>query len=263
MRREEECQIPIASIKNKTKDLKVVKVIFRKFLSEEDIAEEESKFIKFKIWLYKRASSSYNDGVEIWDHVELITPERERVSIRIDEEGVYCHQINGLHADYIDEVNELRYTLIFEFEITNEQENKLNKLINAHLGEKYSENVAYWNCFVNKAFFYSLPIKKQLMVNDWDNRRKRKKRWDCATLILRMMREIGILPKYVKGKEINILGLLVTDVAGLLLKLYKDCVLEKYGCILVVSKEIIKDENVYNELLYNFYKYGTKQKPTT
>lgn len=236
-----------------------IRVIFRTFPTEKELIaiQQTHPVLVKKIRQVKSFCIPENyKGLE-YDHVELITWDRRRISIRIGPEGVYCNQIDGLHKAYVDEMRRLRYKLVFVFKIDEKQKLWLEKFIEQHTGDPYSEGVLYFNCAMKRYCSSLTCIRDALMFDDWNFRHPPKtKRWDCVTLILRIMRSLNLLPEKYLGSKINILGLTSLDMALVLLFLYKNNALRNLEY--VISKEFMEEEE-WEEAIKKFHLYGTKQ----
>jgi len=255
------------------KKIKILRVIFRTF--DDKLFTKRYNFItSCNIWLTKLITIPlFYDGFE-YDHVELLTPQKQRVSIRMEKEdkysniptvGVYCLKRDGFDnvnkKNYKLEKSEQRYKLIFGFEITDRQEMELNTFINKHLGQKYSLYNANVNVLIQKlkkpldtltCKFGSTILKP---IDEYSSPRKQK-RWDCVTLIMRILHEIGIIPEFRKsGKKISLLGLSSFDMAMLLLDMYRNRDLP--SCVFVISNEL-QEEHDYKKGIETFYNTGSR-----
>ena len=181
----------------------------------------------------------------------------------VSDYNVSC--VNLKNMSFMEElgstVKDMRYKLVFCFEISDEQENKLNDFLGKHTSEPYSLNALYWNVLVNKTLC-CLPysVKKKLMVDDWNNSKREVKRWDCITLILRILCELEILPeKDDEGKDIPMLGLSAFDAAHMLLDLHLKGTIK---CYHVISRELAKSKKEleeWEEALSTFYHVISKK----
>jgi len=244
--------------------IKLVRVIFRTFDPKLSIKKHGIKnYLNIKLTKLFTTPLTY-DGPYKYDHNEILTPKRQRFSIRMEDEnlpvtGVYLINRNGFWDDKNQELLDQRYKLVFAFEVTDEQEEKLNEFIKAHKGEHYGLKNANWNFLMNKINKYVCGFNtEKWMIDDFYINTKKKKRmkWDCVTLAMRTLLEVGLIPEFRgNGKKVNLLGLSSFDMAMLLLEMYKDG--ELLQCKYVISRELL-DLKEYKKGLKLFYERGCK-----
>lgn len=257
-----------------SKNCKLVRIIFRTF-DKKIFTNRYNFWTSFMIWLTKIITIPWFYNGLKYDHVEALTPKKQRFSIRMEKGdpfglnppiGVYCLNKDGFDTDnskhYNLEKEERRYKLIFAFEITDKQEKELNNFIQKHLGEKYNLFNANWNVIMNKLKTITFGLSLKFLKDNYNDKSKVSKEWDCVTLIVRALFEIGIIPEYriplpgkIKRKQINLLGLSSFDMAKLLLSMYDNG--ELYTCRYVISPEI-QDPEDYKKGIDTFYRIGSK-----
>lgn len=205
-----------------------------------------------------------------YDHVELLTPRRERFSIRMEKKkkgnqygingvtGVYCKPKNNIDVLYDNETKNGRYKLVFGFLINDEQEKKLYNFIDSQKGSLYNLDVANWNFFMRQIAKLTRGLSKKLMIDQYNNQRLKNKTWDCVTLIIRALVSMNILPDLDEnGKKIKWVGYSGFDLARILIELYKRN--ELPNCEYVISSELQSGDK-YNESLEYFYKTECMEK---
>ena len=248
----------LKEIKNKN-SIKLVRVIFKSFDSNLNISRIGlKKYLNIILTKLFTTSLSYR-GPYKYDHGELLTPNRERFSIRSENPndgpvmGVYLlTRLRGFWDPKNQELLNQKYKLVFAFEITDEQDNLLYNFIKTHKNEKYSKKNANLNYLVRKIF----KKKKNWLINDYENKKRKNCKWDCVTLLMRCLKESQIIPEFRKnGENTPLLGLSAHDMAMLLLEMYqKD---ELLNCKYVISRELLSEKE-YKKGLKMFYKKGCK-----
>lgn len=246
------------SISNDVNEIEVVRVIFRTF--ESDLTKYGNIITIIIIWLIKLFTIPWCWKGNQYDHVEVLTPEKYRFSIRKEKKiegikltGVYClPQDEGFYRSY--DIKNRKYKLILALQLDIIQKEKLNNFIQNHKGEPYSLSVANWNVLVQK-FCFIKSLKKKLLIDDWNNKERKVKRWDCVTLIMRLLVELELLPKSKNnGEKIQLLGLSAFDMAMLLIEL---CNTKEMNKLYLVSKETMETKD-YKEGINLFYRFGSK-----
>lgn len=195
-----------------------------------------------------------------YGHSEILKPTRSRFSIRKENpndgpvEGVYLiSQSRGLNDPKNLELLNQKYKLVFAFVIDDEQNRTLENFINTHRNEKYSAKVANWNIIVRKIF---KKHSKKLMINDYENKKRKSFRWDCITLTLRCLVECQLIPEFRKdGSKTPLLGMTPHAAAMMLLDMYQKG--ELPHCKYLISKELLGEEE-YIKRLKLFYEKGCK-----
>jgi len=232
----------------------ILRVVFRTFDPIKNYRGTQMKINIFLTKLFTIPWYPFYKGFS-YDHVLILTPQKERFSIRIEDgdkkSGVYCIEQDGFYKS--DNVKNRKYKLIFAFSLSDDQLSRMQKFIVRHCGEPYSLKNANWNVLINKFFF----LPKSLQVDDWNNKQLKKKRWDCVTLAMRLLAELDIIPEFLpNGKKVNLLGLSALDMANLLIKLCKNNELDYY---FYVSKELMVNDEDYEQGIDFFYEEGSKQ----
>jgi len=243
---------------------KLLRVIFRTF--DENIwSSGRYKFItSLQIELTKIFTIPRNHQGFKYDHVEILTPKKQRFSIRMEKSdgihpvvGVYLIDKDGFDRAHHREKTDRRYKLIFLFEITDKQEEIMYKFINTHKSEKYGLNVANWNVFISKIIsLTSISCLKKLKINHYENETIINKKWDCVTLIIHLLSILGVIPEFdINGKTVDLLGVSSFNFANMLIEMYKNGRLPQ--CIFVISTELQTQKN-YKDCLDLFYKLGSR-----
>jgi hypothetical protein len=262
----------------KRRKIRLVRVIFKEFDSTRFIFRRFKTLTALNILLIKlfTVPIAYN-GPYKYDHVELMTPNRSRFSIRKEPKqdkfglnpkpmGVYLISKDGLgpNSPKLQEMTNQRYKLVFVFQITEKQERELYRFIDSTKGEQYSLRNANFNVICRKIF---KTKGEKLMFDSWKgggggrggggHSKKGKLRvWDCVTLIMRGLVEIGVVPEFgPDGKKTPLLGLSAHDMAMLLLKMYVDDQIP--SCRYVASREV-QEESEYMKTLSTFYSLGSR-----
>ena len=239
---------------------KYVRIIFGTFPTQYPKTVPPS--IKREVNLIKFITTPpLSDGFKYY-HTEIITPNRERASIHVGPKGVFKTDVNQLHKEYVNcDPKDWHYKLMFAFEIDHIQEEKMNKFFEKHLGDPYSQKNMYINILIKKLFFWSKGLQDELMIDDWNNPNVIKKGWDCVTLTLRFLTEIGVLPDpqmCAEKDRFPLLGVSSHELANIFLDripyLREHCGLKFY-----FSREH-QSENVWKTGMKNLFLLGTKKK---
>lgn len=175
-----------------------------------------------------------------------------------EEEKSRCSLLASLDPPAnIDQFTDTKkpYSCIFKFQINQQQEDKLDELLNKLKGNPYSLNTLYYNVIVNKVLFF-LPsrFRQKFMINDFDKGRK-VLRWDCVSLIMRILKEIDILPK---GTQI--LGLSGQQARWMLERMIDNQEIDNSSKISPngIENDVTKMEE-YTKQLDHFYKIETNR----
>lgn len=253
---------------------KVVRVIFRTF--DETNTGHLDYVTRLQLWLIKKFTIPLFYRGHKYDHVEVLTDKKQRFSIRMEKRrkydmtpklGVYLVNRNGFDDDEIDpgrrdfeitlnqllETQKRRYKLIFTFVVNDEQIALMEQFIRDTQGEQYSLKVANWNVFLNK-INWLLPRKlvKKLTIDDFSTKPPHSRRWDCVTLIARLLVVMKIIPvTRSNGSDTQILGLSAHGFAQLLLDLSEH---EEFYCqdYFIIGEEVLNTRD-YERNLDLFY----------
>jgi hypothetical protein len=255
--------IEIEEVKSSKQPIRIVRLIFRTFPPYKQILKYMflTKVYDFKTSLGILLTKLFTTplmykGPHVYDHQELLSPDRQRFGIRQEKEdkygldkpiGVYLINKNGFWDPKNQELLEQRYKLVFAFEITKDQESKFKYFVNKHKSELYSAKNANINYILRK-----LRCEK-FMIDSYN--KDSPVEWDCVMLMMRILFEMELIPEFRKnGKRVPLLGLSSHDMAMLLLDMYKN---KELNCAYIISREV-QNITKYKKGLKNFYDKGCK-----
>jgi hypothetical protein len=204
-----------------------------------------------------------------YDHVEFIGPDKERISCAVNNpnvatrsDKVYMCEDNELSAKTYGKVDENRYKLVFVIVLTDNQYTDFYDFVHETINEggEYNLFQVFWNVLMRKRLVQwgTLGLSNLFKF-------KRKKKWDCVTLVMACLKHIGIL-----NEKQGILGYSAFQLAHLLLKKW-DTILEMNNENFLIAKEmncwdfennkwIVSNVDEYRHMLSNFYEEGCKKK---
>lgn len=254
-----------------------LRVCFKVYDSNLEIIKKMGLLTGLKVLITKLFTSPFLYTGNVYDHVEVLIPEKKsRFSVCYQsgdtedddfglnpKSGVYLRNKNNMSDMFNESMETGRYRLIIVFKINENQKKIMDEFIKTRIGEDYSSNIATFNYLMKSLSKISFGITENLIVNDFENKKRKNgnKRWDCVTLIMRLLREMDVLPEMRKdGSKIKLLGNSVNDFAKLVIDMYEKNELINANHIISIEKlgKTPEGKLKYKRMLRKFYEEECK-----